>query len=133
MQSQSGNKAILVIRDYATRYPEEILLTEVKGEQVATAMVKFFPQVGIPKEVFTDQDPNFMSRTLTQVNHLLEIKRVRTTPYHPQIDGLVERFNQTLNGMLRTLVSVTGKDWDNWLPFLFLSGGSSGRHRVFTF
>uniref|UniRef100_A0A8C2FJY0 Integrase catalytic domain-containing protein n=1 Tax=Cyprinus carpio TaxID=7962 RepID=A0A8C2FJY0_CYPCA len=46
------------------------------------------------------------------------INSIQTSPYHPQTDSLVERFNQTLKTMLRKLVSDTGKDWDKWLSFL---------------
>lgn len=46
---------------------------------------------------------------------------MRTTLYHPQTDGLVERFNQTLKAMLKKFVSETGKDWDKWLPFLLFA------------
>lgn len=66
-RSQTGNKFILVICDYATRYLEAYPLREVTAKQVATALLKFFSQVGIPREVLTDHGPNFMSRTLSQV------------------------------------------------------------------
>lgn len=62
-----------------------------------------------------------MSRTLHQVYQLLGVKRVRTTPYHHQTDGLVERFNQTLKNMLKKFVSDSGKDWDKWLPYLLFA------------
>lgn len=120
-KSQRGNRFILVICDYATRYPEAYPLREVTAKQIATVLLRFFSQVGIPREVLTDQGPNFMSHTLQKVYQLLGIKRVRTTPYHPQTDGLVERFNQTLKSMLRKYVSDTGKDWDKWLPFLLFA------------
>ncbi|XP_066512296.1 uncharacterized protein [Hoplias malabaricus] len=51
----------------------------------------------------------------------LGITGIHTTPYHPQTDGLVERFNQTLKTMLKKFVSDTGKDWDKWLPFLLFA------------
>lgn len=79
-------------------------------------MLKFFSQVGIPREVLIDQGPNFMSRTFAQVYKLLGIRRVRTTPYHAQTDGLVECINS--ERLLRKFVSESGKDWDKWLPFL---------------
>lgn len=120
-RSQAGNRFILVICDYATRYPEAYPLREVTAKQISTALLRFFSQVGIPREVLTDQGPNFMSHILHQVYQLLGIKRVRTTPYHPQTDGLVERFNQTLKSMLKKFVSETGKDWDKWLPFLLFA------------
>ncbi|KAK7888647.1 hypothetical protein WMY93_024207 [Mugilogobius chulae] len=55
------------------------------------------------------------------VYQLLGIRRLRTTPYHPQTDGLTERFNQTLKQMLRKFVNNTGTDWDQWLPYLLFA------------
>ncbi len=52
---------------------------------------------------------------------MLHIHPIQTTPYHPQTDGMVERFNQTLKSMLRKFVSETGADWDHWLPYLMFS------------
>ena len=80
-----------------------------------------FSRVGIPQEILTDQGTVFLSNTLKQVYRLLGIKGIRTTPYHPQTDGLVERYNQTLKGMLRKFVAANGKDWDRWLPYLMFA------------
>ncbi|XP_071063354.1 uncharacterized protein [Pseudochaenichthys georgianus] len=62
-----------------------------------------------------------MSTLLKQVYHLLGIRSLRTTPYHPQTDGLTERFNQTLKQMLRKFVNNSGTDWDQWLPYLLFA------------
>ncbi len=56
-----------------------------------------------------------------QLNKQLGITAIRTTPYHPQTDVLVERFNQTLKNMLRKFVADTGRDWDKWLPFVLFA------------
>ncbi|CAI5638198.1 unnamed protein product [Oreochromis niloticus] len=78
-------------------------------------------RVGFPQEILTDQGTNFMSTLLKQVYKLLGIRSVRTTPYHPQTDGLTERFNQTLKQMRRKFVNDTGSDWDQWLPYLLFA------------
>lgn len=52
---------------------------------------------------------------------MLGIHPIKTTPYHPQTDGMVERFNQTLKAMLRKFVSEMGSDWDYWLPYLLFA------------
>ncbi len=52
---------------------------------------------------------------------LLGIKSIRTTPYHPQTDGLVERYNRTLKSMLKKFISANAKDWDKWLPYLLFA------------
>ncbi len=62
-----------------------------------------------------------MSLLLKQVYQLLGIRAIKTTPYHPQTDGLVERFNQTLKSMLWKFVSKSGSDWDQWLPYLLFA------------
>jgi len=49
------------------------------------------------------------------------INKVNSTAYHPQTDGLVERFNQTLTGMLVKTVNKTVKDWDERLPYILLA------------
>jgi len=120
-RSSSGNRYILVTCDYATRYPEAFPLKSVKARNVANCLLQLFSRVGIPREVLTDCGTNFMSKLLQQVYQLLGIKKIKTTPYHPQTDGLVERYNQTLKNMLRKFVSHTGGDWDQWLPYLLFA------------
>lgn len=109
---------MLVITDYATRYPEVFPLKTVKAKSIAFCLVQFFARVGFPKEILTDQGTNFMSKLLRDVYKLLGIKGIQMTPYHPQKDGLTERFNQTLKQMLRKFINDTETDWGQWLPYL---------------
>ena len=53
-----------------------------------------------------------------EVYELLGIKKINTTAYHPQTDGLVERFNRTLISMLAKTVQKQGRDWDEHLPYV---------------
>ena len=109
---------LLSICDYATRYPEAIALLSVDAPRVAKDL---FSHMGVLDEILTDQGTNFMSSLLEEVYYLLHIKRIRTTPYHPQTDGLVKRFNGTLKGMLQKFVSRNQKDWDQYLPYLLFA------------
>ncbi|XP_014912289.1 uncharacterized protein LOC106962397 [Poecilia latipinna] len=120
-KSKSGNRFMLVITDYATKYPEVFPLKSVKAKTVAFCLVQFFSRVGFPKEILTDQGTNFMSKLLKDVYKLIGIRGLRTTPYHPQTDGLTERFNQTLKNMLRKFINEAGSDWDQWLPYLLFA------------
>ena len=120
-RSRAGNKYILTICDYATRYPEAIPLPSTEAERIAKELVKLFARVGIPDEILSDQGTNFMSTLLQEIYQMLHIKRIRTTPYHPQTDGLVERFNGTLKSMLRKLTSKNQKDWDELLPYILFA------------
>ncbi len=60
----------------------------------------------------------FMSRLMADLCRLLRVKQLRTTVYHPQTDGLVERFNQTLKQMLRRVAAEDRRDWDQMLPYV---------------
>ena len=120
-RNRSGNKYILVICDYATRYPEAIPLRSIDAEHIAEELVKVFSRVGVPKEILTDQGSNFTSQLLAEVYRLLHVQPIKTSPYHPQTDGLVERFNQTLKAMLRKTAWDKGKDWDKWVPYLLFA------------
>ncbi len=59
-----------------------------------------------------------MSRLMADLCRLLKVKQLRTTVYHPQADGLVERFNQTLKQMLRRVVAEDKRDWDLMIPYV---------------
>ena len=120
-RSRSGHRYVLVLCDYATRYPEAVPMKTVDAEAVAEELVKIFSRVGLPREMLTDQGANFTSQLLAEIYRLLHIKALRTSPYHPQTDGLVERFNATLKGMLRKSATEDGKDWDRLLPYLLFA------------
>lgn len=120
-RSSTGKRYILVICDYATCYPEAVALRNIDANTVAEELLSFFARVGVPEEILTDQGTNFTSQLLKEVYRLLQIKPIRTTPYHPQTDGLVERFNGTLKAMLRKTTAEEGKDWDKLLPYLLFA------------
>ena len=100
-KTSRGHRYILVLVDYATRYPEALSLRAATAKAVARELMFLFSRVGIAKEVLTDQGLCFMSRVMKEVLRLLQVKQLRTSVYHPQTDGLVERFNKTLKRMLK--------------------------------
>ncbi len=59
-----------------------------------------------------------MSRLMADLCRLLQVRQIKTTLYHPQTDGLVERFNQTLKQMLRRVAADDRQDWDKMLPYV---------------
>ena len=120
-KSRSGNNYVLVVCDYATRFPEAIPLKSIDAVHIAEELAVLFSRVGIPEEILTDQGSNFTSQLLVEIYRLLHVHPIRTTPYHPQTDGLVERFNQTLKSMLRKTAIEEGKDWDKLIPYILFA------------
>ncbi|KAI2662301.1 Retrovirus-related Pol polyprotein from transposon 17.6 [Labeo rohita] len=115
-KSARGHEHILVIVDYATRYPEAVPLRKATAKAIAQELFLLASRVGIPTEILTDQGTPFMSRLMADLCGLLRVKQLRTTVYHPQTDGLVERFNQTLKQMLRRVAAEDRRDWDLMIP-----------------
>lgn len=118
--SDKGNRFILTMMDYATRYPEAKALKYIDSNTVAEALFQMFCRVGIPREVLSDMGKQFTSDVMKEVGRLLSIKQLTTTPYNPACNGLVERFNGTLKTMLKKLCVEKPKHWDRYIdPLLF--------------
>jgi hypothetical protein len=104
--------------DYTSRWPEAIPMPDQEATTIAQAFVnKIVSRWGVPKHVVTDQGANFTSAVLKLVYHKLGIQRNPTTPYHPQSDGLVERFNRTLKDTIFKLAADFEADWDEQLDW----------------
>ncbi|XP_049511412.1 uncharacterized protein LOC125939922 [Dermacentor silvarum] len=118
--STKGNRYILTLVDFATRYPDAIPLPSIDSATVAEGLIEMFSRIGFPHQILCDQASCFTSDLMKEVNDLLAIKHLSSTPYHPICNGLVERFNGTLKQMLRKLSQEEPKSWDRLLaPLLF--------------
>ena len=120
--SHRGNKYLLIVADYFTKWPEAYPIPNQEAVTVATVLVEeFFCRFGMPLEIHSDQDPNFESQVFQEVCKLLQINKTRTTPFHPQSDGMVERMNRTLEAQLAIFVEEHQQDWDNYIPLLIMA------------
>ncbi|CAM4708603.1 unnamed protein product [Lepidochelys olivacea] len=119
--TRSGKKYILGVVDFATRYPEAVPLASIEADTVADALLTIFSRVGFPKEVLTDQGSNFMSALLRCLWEKCGVRHDWASAYHPQSNGLVERFNGTLKMMLKTFMDQHPQDWDKSLPHLLFA------------
>ena len=118
--SDRGFRYVLTAMDYSTRYPEAVCLKSIDTETVAESLVDIFTRVGIPDEILTDCGANFTSALMREVCRLMSVRHLTTTAYHPQTNGLVEKFNGTLKSMLKRLAAERPKDWDRYVgPALF--------------
>ena len=125
-ESSNGNIYILVLSDYASRFVFTIPMKNSKARTVAKHFVeKIITKYGAPENVLTDRGGNFLSKLITEICLLFKIKQLKTTSYHPQTDGLVERFNRTLGDMLACYVSEEPEKWDLYLPFVTLAYNSA--------
>lgn len=121
-----GNRYVLVIMDYFTRYVNLFPLKDQRATTVAKCIFEdYIRQHGLPESIHTDQGRQFESDLIKHLCTLLGITKTRTSPYHAQSDGMVERLNRTLKDQLAKYISHTGGEWDQYLPQAELAYNSS--------
>src|SRR3954470_19951624 len=111
-KTRRGNRYILVVTNYLTKWPEAKAMKDV----TATNVVKFIYEVIIcrhryPKIILSDRGTHFRNKLVEKLCEKFEIKHKLSASYHPQTNGLVERFNCTL---CESLAKVSEKEnqWD---------------------
>ena len=115
--SVAGNRYIVVFSDYLTKWPEAFAVPAIDASTIARLLVdEIMPRHGSPRALLSDRGANFLSTLVREVCRLLDTKKVNTSSYHPQTDGLVERFNGTIAVALSMYTSKDQLDWDVYLP-----------------
>ena len=116
-KTESGNKHVVVFQDYLTKWPFVFPVPDQKAVRIAQLLAEeVIPMVGVPESLLTDRGTNLLSHLMKDVCSLLGTKKLNTTAYHPQCDGMVERFNRTLKTILRKHAAKFGNQWDKYLP-----------------
>ena len=121
-KSENGYVYILVVSDYFSKFTEVYPLQNMESETIANVLFKgWIKRYGCPGSIHSDQGRQFESHLFKGLCRLLQIDKTRTTPYHPQSDGLVERQNRTFKEMLSKYISVNQIDWDRYIDGLVLA------------
>ena len=115
-ETAQGNRHILVLMDHFTKWCEAFPTKDQKSSTVANVLVsRVFSRFGPPAVIHSDQGRNFESNLMHEIYNMMGVKKSRTTAYHPQGDGLVERQNRTLQEIISNFVSEHHNNWDLWL------------------
>ena len=115
-KSSGGFEYMLLLTDHFIRYTQTYP-TKNKAAKTASNHLynDFIPRFGIPSKILHDQGGEFENDLFKNLANLLGIQNLRTTPYHPQTNGLTERMNQTVLSILRTLPEKCKSSWKNHL------------------
>ena len=120
-KTKSQNEYLLTIMCSSTRFPEAIPLRSIKTNTILKALIKFFTLFGLPKSIQSDQGTNFMAHAFQQVMNQLGIKQYKSSAYHPESQGALERFHQTLKTMIKMYCIENSKDWDEGVHLLLFA------------
>ena len=132
-RAAGGYEYILVIIDQFTRFAQTYATTNKSAKTVAQKIFNYFTlKFGVPNHILNDQGKEFENRIFDELEKIFGIKKCRTTPYHPQCDGMVERLNSTFIKMLHTLSEKVKSKWRDSLNKLIYAYNYT-RHSVTSF
>eukprot|EP00731_Ephydatia_muelleri_P013170 Em0007g480a len=129
---EDGSQYILTISDYFTKWVEAIPTPDKTATTVANCLFKIFMRMGLPRVMLSDNGSEFCNKLNDKLAEILGVKRRLTTPYHPQANGLDERYNQTLQNMLAKFVSTKQTVWSSYLDTCTFAYNTS-RHESSTY
>jgi len=120
-----GNSYILTMQDLLTKYSVAVPLQETTSLAIADAFTKnFICLYGAPKAILTDQGTNFLSSLIRNLTKKFNIKQYKTTAYHPQSNGSLERSHHVLTEYLKTQITRE-TEWDEHIPLAMFSYNTS--------
>ena len=107
---------ILVVTDHFSHHVQAYKVPDKRAIMVAKCLYdEYFRHYGFPRRLMSDQGREFCNDILKEMCYYLNIKKIRTTPYHPQSNGAVERVHQVLRRMIGKLDNKRRKKWPDHL------------------
>ena len=111
-QQDPETRTVLVIVDHFTRYVQAHIVPNQTARTAAEVLYnKYFTVFGFPRRLMSDQAPQFEGKVIKGMCDFLGVEKIRTTPYHPQSNGSVERTHQTIMRMIGKLDPDKRANW----------------------
>lgn len=120
-ETADGFKGVMVITEYLTKFPYAVPIKTKNTNEIAERLMEYISIFGPPKELISDQGKEFLNECITHLINLTGVEHRVTSTYHPQTNGLTERFNQTLVSALRKHTEANPTQWHKWLPYVLLA------------
>lgn len=123
--TQIGNEYIVTMQDLLTKYSVGVPIKVANAITIADAFMKqFICRFGAPRAILTDQGSPFMTSLFKYIARKFNIKQFRTTAYHPQSNGSLERSHHVLAEYLKQYVEEDGT-WDEFIELAMFSYNTS--------
>ncbi|CAF4618994.1 unnamed protein product, partial [Rotaria sp. Silwood2] len=124
--SQRGNKYIISLTDVLSKF----VITKAVRDNTTHTAVRFLKEdviskFGTPRCILTDNGTHFTSTMMDELIEQIGTTHLYSTPYHPQTNGQIERYNSTMDAKIAALSNLRKTDWDDQLPFVTFNYNTS--------
>ena len=124
--SQQGNRYIISATDILSKF----VVTKAVKDCTAQTTARFIKEdiiskFGTPRCILTDNGTHFTAALMTELFKILGITHLYATPYHPQTNGQIERYNSTMDAKIAILSNERKTNWDDQLPLVTFNYNSS--------
>ncbi|CAF1039823.1 unnamed protein product [Brachionus calyciflorus] len=110
------NKYIVIFTDYLSKWAEALATDRIDAKTIAKILLNLvITRHSVPGKLLSDQGRQFLAALVKEVCEYMNIKKLSTTPYHPECNGQTERFNKTICQILSTYCNDHQSDWDEFL------------------
>lgn len=124
--TKQGNQFILSIQDCLTKYLLLVPLADQKAESIINSLINHYIYIfSSPKHILTDQGQNFVCKLMETFEKAFKIKLIKTTSFHPQSNGSLERTHGTIKDLLRTNIDENKNEWDEHLNYITMAYNTS--------
>lgn len=115
-----GYRYCVTMIDRTTGWPEAVPVQNITAETVARIVFEcWISRFGCPSKLTSDQGRQFESDLFINLMKYLGIHKIRTTPYHPQSNGMIERWHRALKVALMARLQCN-TSWIEELPVVLL-------------
>jgi hypothetical protein len=127
--STKGFTYILTMMDHYSKYAMAYATISQDTKTVIECLTKFFSELGIPEKLLSDNGRSFTSQQMINFCNFWGVKKINSSAYHPQSNGLIERYNKSIIQILKCYVLKAPEEWDNYVP-LAVAAYNSSVHRI---
>src|SRR6266540_1048296 len=119
--TREGNRYIIVAMDYFSRWSEARSLKAANAETVATFIYEeIICRFGTPRILQSDRRTHFVNEVIQKLTKRFRVRHSLSSPYHPQSNRLVERFNKTLCEGIAKLAEEVDQ-WDRFIQLVLFA------------
>ncbi|ORD95688.1 POL4 [Hepatospora eriocheir] len=123
LECEEGNKYILIVTDYGSKYAITKAVRNKSKEEVANFVLnEVIFKYGSPVEIRMDNGKEFINNVMEELAKFWKIKLTKSPPYHPEANGLTERTNQSIIIKLSKIIGENKMNWDediNMATFMY--------------